>query len=465
METIKESYIERSQQFKEKFKSILENYLVRQEEEDLYQAYNLAHTAITSNINLLDLLNSYQVAIIEIIAKNPEKREIIKFLNDILKFLSEILAPYEMTLRGYKDAILQLKNNTIHLEEEQQKIKYIVNRLDAGLIVLDKTGEMLLINSTLKYYFLKFFNIDIKQNLMIQELPKCILSDAIKMCFSKFDYFTINIDLAEDFYLKAISNLISDNDQQIINSKYLIIEFRDISTFVQFDKLRTSFISMVTHELRSPISAISLSIKNLIKYSQNLSTEDRSKLENIISSNSNLMIEIVEDLLLVSQIDEKRMKLNFQWFSIDDSITEVLLQLDQKIQYKQVQINRSPNSEFSILGDKSRIQQVIRIILDNAIKYSNEKGLIEISVRKENINLLSIIIQDHGKGIKEYDLKNLFQRFYRSKDVGHIPGTGLGLAIAKDLITLHKGEIEISSKYGEGSIFKIILPINKPNEN
>ena len=261
MESMKENYQERSQQLKDKFKSILENYLVKQEEEDLYKAYTLAHTAISSNINLLDLLNSCQGAIIEIIAKNPEKHEIIKFLNDVLKFLSETLAPYEMTLRGYKDVIFQLKNNTIHLEEEQQKIKYIVNRLDTGLIVLDKNGEILLINATLKYYFLKYFKIDILENSSIIDLPKNILSNVIITCFSKFDYYSVNIDLTEDFYLKVTSNQIYDSDQEIINSKYLIIEFRDISTFIQFDKLRTSFISMVTHELRSPISAINLSIK------------------------------------------------------------------------------------------------------------------------------------------------------------------------------------------------------------
>lgn len=465
MESMKENYQERSQQLKDKFKSILENYLVKQEEEDLYKAYTLAHTAISSNINLLDLLNSCQGAIIEIIAKNPEKHEIIKFLNDVLKFLSETLAPYEMTLRGYKDVIFQLKNNTIHLEEEQQKIKYIVNRLDTGLIVLDKNGEILLINATLKYYFLKYFKIDILENSSIIDLPKNILSNVIITCFSKFDYYSVNIDLTEDFYLKVTSNQIYDSDQEIINSKYLIIEFRDISTFIQFDKLRTSFISMVTHELRSPISAINLSIKNLIKYSQNLSVEDRKRLENIISSNSSLMIEIVEDLLLVSQIDEKRMKLNYQLFLIDDAITEVLLQLDQKIQNKNIHINRSSSSKLSIRGDKSRIEQVIRIILDNAIKYSKDNSIIETHVEIENSNKLVIFVQDYGKGIKEYDLKNLFQRFYRSNDVSEIPGTGLGLAIAKDLVTLHNGTIDVSSKYGEGTIFKIILPLNISTES
>ena len=177
------------------------------------------------------------------------------------------------------------------------------------------------------------------------------------------------------------------------------------------------------------------------------------------------MIEIVEDLLLVSQIDEKRMKLNYQLFLIDDAITEVLLQLDQKIQNKNIHINRSSSSKLSIRGDKSRIEQVIRIILDNAIKYSKDNSIIETHVEIENSNKLVIFVQDYGKGIKEYDLKNLFQRFYRSNDVSEIPGTGLGLAIAKDLVTLHNGTIDVSSKYGEGTIFKIILPLNISTES
>ena len=221
---------------------------------------------------------------------------------------------------------------------------------------------------------------------------------------------------------------------------------------------------MVSQELSSPLSAISLSIKNLIKYSQDLTSDNRQRLEKIISMNSDLMLEIIEDLLLVSQIDENKMTLSYKEFPIKNSINTVLLQLEEKLVEKNIQVRQIIEEQVKVNADRSRIEQVLRIIVDNAIKYSYEHGNIIIQIQtntKDNIEYISISIQDFGRGMKESDLKNLFQRFFRSKDVHDIHGTGLGLAIAKEIISMHKGKIEVDSQYGKGSTFDIIFPMNK----
>lgn len=464
MDTVNNDHTLKIQELTENYKSVLENYLSEQNETSLYQAYTVAHDAIASNINLLELLNSYQIAIVEILSKNPEKPEIQSFLSDCLKFLSETLAPFEMNIRGYQDAIKELKSKTFYLEKEQAKINYIVNRLESGLIVLDQEGLILLVNSTLKYYFLKYFNVDVTNNLHISQLSSNILSDTIISCHNKFSNNTLEIELNTDFFLKVVSNIIFIQEDEIKKPSFLVIEFHDISTFIQFDRVRTSFISMVSHELRSPLSAISLSIKNLIRYSHAISATDRKKLEKIISINSDLTLEIIEDLLQVSQIDENKMILKYNPFIIDDSLNNVVMQLEQKLEEKKIELKLTGNSNLEVDADKSRIEQVIRIILDNAVKYSFNEGKIDIYIRtniKDNIEYLSISIRDFGRGMKESDLKNLFQRFFRSKDVYDIHGTGLGLAIAKEIISMHNGKIEVSSKYGEGSTFEIVFPVNK----
>ena len=464
MDTVNEEHSSKIQELTENYKIVLENYFSEQNETNLYKAYSIAHKAISSNINLLELLNSYQKAIADILSKNPEKNEIQSFLSECLKFLSETLAPFEMKIRGYQDAISQLKSKTSFLEQERAKINYIVNRLESGLIVLDAQGSVLLINSALKYYFLKYFNTEVSDGNHISRLTPNILSQTITSCLRKFDNNTFEIELSNDFFLKVVCNTIFIPENDFKKPIFLIIEFHDISTFIQFDRLRTSFISMVSHELRSPLSAISLSIKNMIKYSQDLTSENRQRLEKIISMNSDLMLEIIEDLLLVSQIDENKMTLSYIEFPIKNSINTVLLQLEEKLVEKNIQVRQISEEEVNVSADRTRIEQVIRIIIDNAIKYSYENGNIIIQTQtttEDNMNYISVSIQDFGRGMKESDLKNLFQRFFRSKDVQDIHGTGLGLAIAKEIISIHKGKIEVNSQYGKGSTFEIRFPMNK----
>jgi signal transduction histidine kinase len=453
-------------ELKDNYKTVLEKYIVDHNEKTLYSAYTLAHNAINSDINLLDLVSSYQTAMIDILSKDPEKGEFTSFFLNCLSLLSESLAPFEMTFRGYQDTVKQLKYKNLFLEHEQTKLTHIVNRLDIGIAVLDENGTILMINSILRYYFQKYCNFNIHNGLNAFKIPKNIISNTIATCFTKFENTSFDIELTKDFFLKVVSIAVKSSEQEQHSPFSLVIEFHDVSTFIQFDKLRTSFISMVSHELRSPISAITMSIQNMITYAENLAGETRTRLENIILANATLMSELIEDLLLVSQLDEKRMTLHYESFLLINSINSVILQLEEKINFKNITIFKSGLIELSVQADKSRIEQVIRIILDNGIKYSFEKGIITINIKifqEKAVKCVSLSIQDFGKGIKEPDLNNLFQRFFRSKDVQNIPGTGLGLVIAKELITLHKGNITVNSKYGEGSTFSIIFPLSNNN--
>jgi signal transduction histidine kinase len=126
----------------------------------------------------------------------------------------------------------------------------------------------------------------------------------------------------------------------------------------------------------------------------------------------------------------------------------------------------------SISGDRGKIAQIIRILLDNAYKYSKENSHIKISMMNHYQGLYNpeskdgILIQviDQGIGIKEKEIPLLFQRFFRSEEVEGIPGTGLGLAIAKELTLVHHGEIFVESTYGKGSIFSVFLPHIEAND-
>ena len=268
----------------------------------------------------------------------------------------------------------------------------------------------------------------------------------------------MELEIDKEFFLRMISNKLFRKDGKKDVYFSLSIEFQDISSYVQFDKIRTSFISMVSHELKNPIMAINSSINQLHKYSDRLNDETRDKLRNIILKNSELIIEISNDLGLLTQIDEKKLTLNYSNFNIFNSIKKILIQLQPKITEKNIQINIKCCPDHLINADLIRIEQIIRILLDNAIKYSYNDSSVEIIVFLEK-EYNTIKIKDFGIGIKESDLNNLFQRFFRSDDVRQIQGTGLGLSIAKKMVEMHNGEIKVFSKFRQGSTFEIFLPI------
>jgi signal transduction histidine kinase len=448
------------------YRDALNDYYVKKSETALYKAYNLTRKAILSKITLLDLIIAYQKALSDIFSEIVEKKDMDEFVKEGLKFLSEALTPFEMTFRGYQEAIDQLSNKTSQLELEKTKIDHIVNKMSIGFMVLDFEGKIKIVNSKIQYYFDKFFDLELKIDSNIKDLPENVLSNIVKECFKSQIDLKTDVEIDKDFFLSVTSSrLFSKNGKK---ERFFLhtLEFQDISSFIQFDKMRNSFISMVSHELRNPITAISSSISQLQKYEGRLTQEEIEKLNSIILKNSELLLEIIDDLNLLSHIDEKKLSLDKSIFILNDSIIKVLNQLETKIVSKNIKIEMSGELNLSINADKGRIEQVIRIIMDNALKYSYENGKIEIVLEtEENNNLVytKILISDFGIGIREADLMNLFQRFYRSKDVNKIQGTGLGLSIAKEMIKLHNGTISVISKFGVGSTFKIVFPSTIPS--
>ncbi len=246
----------------------------------------------------------------------------------------------------------------------------------------------------------------------------------------------------------------------------VLISVLDRTAQFEFETLRRQFIFTVSHELRTPISVISQSISNLQKHKHQLTQEQESEIVRSLSQNTALLTELVEDLLLLSILDQETIQLNWQIYNLSEVLFEVISQLNPRIKAKTITIHTSIDDHVQLLGDAKRIAQIFRIFIDNAIKYSSKHTKIEIKaidhyLGKHNpYGIDAILIQfiDEGCGIREEDVPHLFQRFFRSSDVSTIPGTGLGLSIAKGLAQLHQGDTYVESTYGKGSTFSVYLP-------
>ena len=230
------------------------------------------------------------------------------------------------------------------------------------------------------------------------------------------------------------------------------------------------FFSNVSHELRTPITVLMMSIEYLMKAKKETTPEVEIRLMEGIFRNIFLLNELIEDLLLLSQIDEKKIKIKWKPFNPSSVIEENLKMMENNIKNKNLIIETAIEKDIILYGDLKRIDQVFRIFIDNAIKYSKANSKITI-IAHDNYNgkynqdgIEGVLFQfiDQGIGIRKEDISMLFERFFRAIDARDIPGTGLGLCIARDLVEMHQGAIFVESELGKGSTFFLFLPRKHP---
>ena len=273
-------------------------------------------------------------------------------------------------------------------------------------------------------------------------------------------------------------------EMPIMNEGPFIKEERDlingisemIGTFVERKKAEerlSQLISTVSHELRTPITVLLMSMEYLSSHKESLKKDVEEKIIEGISRNIHLLNDLAEDILLVSKIDEHKLELTFEEYSLLEIVNEILFLLEPIGKEKNLDFEVDIDSKIRLIGDTKRIDQIFRIIIDNSIKYSSEGSKIEISAindykgsyNPEGISGVLIKFKDSGRGIPPKDLPHIFERFYRSSNVYEIAGTGLGLAIAKDLVIAHQGEISLESELGIGTTFHLFLPYIKQIDN
>lgn len=240
-----------------------------------------------------------------------------------------------------------------------------------------------------------------------------------------------------------------------------IMVLQDVTEQENLDRMRKEFVANVSHELRTPLTTIKSYTETLLDGA--LEDEDMTlKFLKVIDSESDRMARLVKDLLMLSRLDYDKTQLNMKALDVAKILSDCVYKMDISAKQKDQSIALEINDGVSqIIGDKDRIEQVIINIISNSIKYTQQKGKINVSMWKEE-EYIYIKVKDNGIGIPKKDMARLFERFYRvdkarSRVLG---GTGLGLSIAKQIIEAHNGKILLDSEYGEGTWVTIMLPLN-----
>ncbi|MFV9568789.1 ATP-binding protein [Thermoanaerobacter mathranii] len=333
---------------------------------------------------------------------------------------------------------LRLKQTLNGIQGEKNKIEAIIRFMTDGVVATDAKGRIIHFNEAAE----KMLNANLELGMPIEGILNLKKEDVVATMNCGNKVLTVNIAPLK-------------GNQQIEGYVYVL---HDITEQHKLDTMRKEFVANVSHELRTPIATIKSYVETLL-YSD-VDAEYSKKFLKIIDSETDRMTRLVKDLLLLSKMDSEDNNLKFEQKNLNDIVVEAINRLSieahKKNQKLIVDLQETPRYVYI---DRDKMEQVIVNLVTNAIKYTPENGMIKIMTEYDE-SFASLIVEDNGIGIPKEDLPRIFERFYRvdkarSRELG---GTGLGLSIVKQIVELHKGEVNIESEVGKGTIVRVKLP-------
>ena len=330
------------------------------------------------------------------------------------------------------------------LQEEKDELNAIINNMNDGLLVVNELDKISLANKNI----MQSFNDEKLKNKFFWEVIR--IDD-----FRQFVKELRSTNISKQLQIDYAGKYFLINATCLPETKEIIFLFHDISEFKKLEITKRDFISNVSHELRTPLTAI----KGFVETLETEKDEPERYLQ-IIKRNTERLIAIVEDLQILSKLEDKSQRLKKENVNLDNLIRNSLKMFYQKVEEKKLKLQYEIEDEkLGVYGDSFKLEQVLINLVDNAIKYT-EKGSVIVRAKKIEKHIV-IEIEDTGLGISDKYKERIFERFYvvnkaRSRSIG---GTGLGLSIVKHILLLHNGTIKLHSKPGEGSKFTVTLPL------
>ena len=253
----------------------------------------------------------------------------------------------------------------------------------------------------------------------------------------------------------------------VVDAGYVNVYARDITERKEIEKMKDEFISVVSHEFRTPVTSIKGYLELLAEDEKDTLDEEQRGFLGVAMRNTHRLEILVNDLLDISRLEAGRLEIAHESFDICELIEEVIAQAKPEMTDKEMTIT-TPDLATPVLawGDPVRVAQILTNLISNAIKYSDPRTNIEIRIEvvEDGDRIFQVDVADQGPGIPSEEIENVFQRFHRvdSTSTRSTTGTGLGLAISKVFVELHGGRIWVTSKIGKGSTFSFTLPERSP---
>jgi Signal transduction histidine kinase len=338
----------------------------------------------------------------------------------------------------------QIKTLFEELSFQKENLNSIFASIQEGFAVLDEKGRIILSNESFK----RITQTKLTGGKLYWEVIRDVkFGELIKKVRENKRNLSEEIELNGKVYLSS-ATFLTPREQ-------IVIVFSDITETKNMEKIKRDFVVNVSHELRTPLTAI----KGFAETLEEEVDENAKTYAEVIKKNTDRLINIVQDLLLLSELEEKGSKRESEDVNLKHLVENVIRIFKSRLTEKGLDFQLKVENGLPVLkGDSFKLEQMLINLLDNAIKYT-EKGKIVLALKRKD-ETVEIIIEDTGIGIPKEHLSRIFERFYvvdksRSKKLG---GTGLGLSIVKHIVLSHKGTIAVESSLTKGTRFTIRLP-------
>ena len=360
--------------------------------------------------------------------------------------------------RNINAMVLELQESARVAGEEKSKLEAAFASMTDGVLVLDDEGRIEAMNSAFKA-MLDIRRRDILSKTPIEAIRNLELQEALDLFRKTGAPVTreIKISGGDRLILDVTISAIQDLPR---NEEKTMIVFHDVTRLKKLERMRVDFVANVTHEIRTPLTAI-LGFIETLKEGALDDRETAVRFLDVIARHAHRLKRLVDDLLVISDIETGEMRFNMETTSAKAVLESLLPIVEQKASAKNIALERQiPQDLPSIQADRDRLCQIFLNVLDNAVKFTPEGGTVKVRLYTDGMKNLNVDVEDTGPGIPKEDIPRLGERFYRvdktrSREFG---GTGLGLSIVKHLLKAHGGEMKIESFRGRGTTVTLAFP-------
>lgn len=399
-------------------------------------------------------------------SEGHQKKETIKKISNFFKeevqkkvetVTQEISKKYDTKIKEQNQNLTMVQQKYTKLDSDKKQTESIIRSIAEGLVVVNNKGDVLLMNPVAK----KLLEVKEKKNRPnLNNLGDEYLLSLKNPTKEKQEIVIQSSKDETKKVLRTSSAVIENEDGKTIG---MVSILSDVTKQRELEEMKSNFISSVSHELRTPLISIQKSVDLILSKTAGPLTKEQENFLNITENNLKRLTHLIDDVLDLSKMESKKVKLELKSNEIGKIIDDICESLKHWADSKSIKIEKIIPKNFPKVNvDSFRVIQILNNLIGNAMKFTLPKGVITVKVQlSDKQDKMEISVSDTGIGIDEKDIGKVFDKFQQggNRVSTDINGTGLGLFITKELVQLHGGEIWVESKKGQGTKFTFNLPL------
>ncbi|MFQ6079205.1 MAG: ATP-binding protein, partial [Thermodesulfobacteriota bacterium] len=337
---------------------------------------------------------------------------------------------------------------------QRSRIDSMIESMGDGVIIFDEMERPVIINPAAR----KFLGIQDEENPTANALNRLFgFGPMTLMKEGKEDFLKKDVNLLNRYYQVSLSKIRADNG----DATGAVMTLMDMTKERELDRIKTEMISVVSHELRSPLTSIKGAVDIIYGGKAGGLTEHQRSFLSMAQRNINRLNTIIDRHLTLSSLEAGKLQMSMEAFDLGKFVEQARDSFMERAKAKSIELRKYlPARLPKVYGDPDKVEQILTNLVDNAIKFTPDRGKVRISAKPVG-SWVEVTVSDTGIGIRQEALETIFDKYGRVEDslTKEVEGTGLGLAITRGLVEAHRGKIWVESEIGKGSRFSFTLPI------